>query len=112
MLLRLPLANNVLRVVLRDLQTSHSIEPLAGDARTSRWEIRLALPVQELEDLEPDELEPEEEPVTRRKRRRRSKCHDGVAGVARRPKRWGDGNEVCIVCFGWSFCSWNASISQ
>ncbi|CAK9018150.1 4-dihydroxylase TPA1 (Termination and polyadenylation protein 1) (uS12 prolyl 3 [Durusdinium trenchii] len=80
-LLRLPLANNVLRVVLRDPQTSHSIEPLAGDARTSRWEIRLALPVQELEDLEPDELEPEEEPTGAGAICAMPSCVLGVIGV-------------------------------
>eukprot|EP00438_Fugacium_kawagutii_P023025 Skav229902 [mRNA] locus=scaffold2151:426328:503153:- [translate_table: standard] len=55
--LMLPLANNVLRLVLRDAETSHCIEPLAMRSPTSRWEIRLALPTE----LEP-EVEPEVEP--------------------------------------------------
>ncbi|CAE7778307.1 OGFOD1, partial [Symbiodinium sp. CCMP2456] len=47
-LLRLPLRNNVLRLVLRDPKTSHYVEPLQASAPTSRWEISLAVPVEEL----------------------------------------------------------------
>ncbi|CAE7945278.1 OGFOD1 [Symbiodinium necroappetens] len=47
-LLRLPLRNNVLRLVLRDPKTSHYVEPLQASAPTSRWEICLAVPVEEL----------------------------------------------------------------
>ena len=56
-LLRLPLRNNVLRLVLRDPRTSHYVEPLQFAAPTSRWDICLTLPVEEL----PDSGEEEEE---------------------------------------------------
>ena len=69
-LLRLPLSNNVLRLVLRDAETSHSVEPLVAHSRTSRWEIRMALPVAG-QDLN---LElPEEPPFQRFQRKRKRK---------------------------------------
>ena len=57
-LLRLPLANNILRLVLRDAQTSHGTEPLASRSSTSRWEIRLALPTELEEEDEVEEISP------------------------------------------------------
>ena len=69
-LLRLPLRNNVLRLVLRDPATSHYVEPLQVAAPTSRWEIRLTVPVEELPDSD-EETESQEAPAPKSKRPRR-----------------------------------------
>eukprot|EP00435_Cladocopium_sp_Y103_P038492 s1044_g10.t1 len=61
-LLRLPLANNVLRLVLRDAQTSHGTEPLASRSSSSRWEIRLALPTELEEEDAVQEVSPKRRP--------------------------------------------------
>ena len=60
-LLRLPLAANALRVVLRDTRTAHWVEPVPYTVPRSRWEVRASLPVELPEDEgeeEEEELEP------------------------------------------------------
>ena len=72
--LRLPLRNNCLHLVLRDPETSQSIEV----SKSSRWEIRFALPVDSVDvDLtDMAEGSPSQDVLKRRKRRRTPKASE------------------------------------
>ena len=94
-LLRLPLANNILRLVLRDAQTSHGTEPLASRSSTSRWEIRLALPT-ELE--EEDEVEEVSMVSPKRQRTGGKKSWQSSAVTSR---SMSDGHGIDVGCL-WS----------